>query len=106
MRPGFPRGGGPAMPGGPPERPIVTVRIGAGPGRPARHRSAPREDEDMKRMLLVVAVAAGWAAAPGAARADWGGYSTSGPAAATVLPQPGQFSGPGTLLGAGAGTPG
>lgn len=58
-------------------------------------------------MLMVVAVAAGLAVTTGSARADWGGYVPAGGAQASpALPPPGAYSGPGTLFGLGAGTPG
>lgn len=60
----------------------------------------------MKRILMAFAVAVGWAATTDTVRADWGGYTTAGPAAGATLPPPGQIAGPGTLFGAGAATPG
>lgn len=56
----------------------------------------------MKRMLMTLAAAAGLTVTAGAARADWGGYTTAGPAAPAAAPVPGQVAGPNTLFGAGA----
>ena len=58
----------------------------------------------MKRMLLALAVVAGVAAASGSARADWGGVGAN--TGGAQLPPPGSVSGPNTLMGAGAATPG
>lgn len=56
----------------------------------------------MKRIIMAMMAAAGLTMTAGSLHADPGGFGPPGPGTGSPLPTPGAYSGPNTLMGAGA----